>query len=148
MSRFKTQVKLNVLPLGSYDILIGTNWLEKHQVVLNCFDKKISCLNDKGENFSIKGIPRKVCVRQISALQMKKAIRKGCKVFVVHILNNEHMDKEDKLKFDDIPILQDFSDVFPEEIPRLPSKRDLDFTIELVPRALPNSKAPYQMNIL
>ena len=114
MHQFKIQVQLNVLPLGSYDVLIGMDWMEKHRVVLNCFDKKISCLNDKGENVSIKGIPRKVRVRQISALQMKKAIRKGCKVFVVHILNNEHMDKEDKLKFNDIPFLQDFLDVFSE----------------------------------
>ena len=37
MSQFKTQVKLNVLPLGSYDVLIGMDWLERHQVVLNCF---------------------------------------------------------------------------------------------------------------
>ena len=40
------------------------------------------------------------------------------------------MDKEDKLKFDDIPILQELSDVFLEEIPRLPPKRELDFMIE------------------
>ena len=79
---------------------------------------------------------------------MKKDIRKACKVFVLHIINNEHMDKEDKLKFDDIPILQDFCDVFSEEIPGLPPKRYLDFTIELVPGVVPNSKAPYQMNIL
>ena len=58
------------------------------------------------------------------------------------------MDKEDKLKFDHIPILRYFSDVFLEEILGLPPKRDLDFTIELVPRAVPNSKPPYQMNIL
>ena len=88
------------------------DWLERHQVVLNCFRKTFSCLNDKGERITVKGIPRKVSVRQISALQMKKAVRKGCKVFVVHIINNEHMDKEDKLKFDDIPILQEFLDVF------------------------------------
>ena len=35
LSQFKTQVKLNVLPLGSYDVLIGMEWLEKHKVVLN-----------------------------------------------------------------------------------------------------------------
>ena len=58
------------------------------------------------------------------------------------------MNKEEKLKFDDIPILKEFSDVFTEEIPRLPPIRELDFTIELVPRAEPNSKAPYRMNIL
>ena len=39
-------------------------------------------------------------------------------------------------------------DVFLEEIPGLPPKRELDFTIELVPGAVPNSKAPYRMNIL
>ena len=40
------------------------------------------------------------------------------------------MDKEDKLKFDDIPILQEFSDVFLEEILGIPLKRELNFTIE------------------
>ena len=68
---------------------------------------------------------------------------KGCKLFVVHIINNEQIDKEDKIKFDDIPILQDFSDVFLEEILGLPPKRDLDFTIELVPGVVPNSNDFY-----
>ena len=148
MIQFKTQVKLNVLPLVSYDVLIGMYWMERHQVVLNCFHKTITCLNDKGERITVKGIPSKVSVRQISSLQMKKVVRKCCKVFFVHIINNEQMDKEDKLNFDDIPILQDLSNVFLEEILGLPPKRDLYFTIDLVPGVVPNSKAPYQMNIL
>ena len=49
---------------------------------------------------------------------------------------------------ENIPILKEYSDVFPEEISGLPSKQELDFTIELVPGAVPSSKAPYQMNIL
>ena len=93
MSRFKTQVKLNVLLLGSYDVLIGMDCLERHQVVLNCFEKTFTCLNDKGERIIVKGIPRKASVRQISALQMKKVVRKGCNVFAIHIINNKHMDK-------------------------------------------------------
>ena len=47
MSQFKTQVKLNVLPLGSYDVLIGMDWLKKHRVVLNCFEKTFTCLHKK-----------------------------------------------------------------------------------------------------
>ena len=43
MSQFKTQMKLNVLPLGSYDVLIGMEWLEKHIVVLNFFEKTFTC---------------------------------------------------------------------------------------------------------
>ena len=79
---------------------------------------------------------------------MKNPVRKGCKVFAVHIINNDHMDKEYKLKFDDISILKEFSDVFLEDIIGLPPKRELDFTTELVPGVVPNSKAPYRMNIL
>ena len=49
---------------------------------------------------------------------------------------------------EDIPVLREYVDVFPEEIPGLPLKRELDFTIELVPGAVPSSKAPYKTNIL
>ena len=60
MSQFKTQVKLNILPLGSYDFLIGVDWLEKHRAILNCFEKTFTCLDEKGETVIVKGIPRKV----------------------------------------------------------------------------------------
>jgi len=45
-------------------------------------------------------------------------------------------------------VLQEFRDVFPDEISGLPPKRGIDFTIELVPRAAPVSKAPYRMSTL
>ena len=46
-----------------------------------------------------------------------------------------------------IPIIREFVDVFPEEIPGLPPKRNIDFTIELVPGAAPVSRAPYRMGV-
>ena len=106
MSQFKTKVKLNVLPIGSYDVLLGIDCLEKHKVVLNFFEKTFTCIDEKGEKIIGRGIPRKVSVRHIWTLQMKKYVGKGCKVFVVHAMNDEHDNKEDKLKFDDIPILK------------------------------------------
>ena len=59
-------------------------------------------------------------------------------------------DKENdmKLKLQDIPVLKEFEDIFPEEVPRLPPKRDIDFTIDLIPRSVPASKSPYRMNII
>ena len=54
----------------------------------------------------------------------------------------------DKLKLEYISILREYSDVFLEEVPGLPLKWELDFTIELVPSAVPSSKSPYRMNIL
>ena len=54
MSGFKTQIELNVLPLGSYDVLIGMDWLENQRVVLNCFEKTFTCLDGKGETINGK----------------------------------------------------------------------------------------------
>ena len=106
MSQFKTQVKLNVLPLGSYDFLICMDSLEKRRVVLNCFEKTFTCLDEKGETIIVKEIPRKFYIIHISSLQMKNYGCKGCKVVFVHVMNDEHMNKEHKLKFDDMQILK------------------------------------------
>jgi hypothetical protein len=53
-----------------------------------------------------------------------------------------------EMKVEDRPMLWEFRDVFPEEVPGLPSKRDLDFSIDLVPGAIPTSRVPYRMSIL
>ena len=122
--------------------------LEQHRVVLNCFDKTFTCINSDGKLINVKGIPRKTVIRQIFALQLKRGVRKACKDFVVIVINEENINNIDKLKLEDIPILREYSDVFPKEILGLPAKQELDFTIELVPGAVPSSKSPYRMNIL
>ena len=38
---------LNVLPLGSYDVLIGMDWLEQHKSKVDCFNKVIECVDGK-----------------------------------------------------------------------------------------------------
>ena len=55
MDQFETFVKLNVLPLGSYDILIGMDWLEQHRVILHRYDKTFTCINNDGKPISVKG---------------------------------------------------------------------------------------------
>ena len=87
MDQFETFVKLKVLPLGSYDMLIGMDQLEQHRVVLNYFDKTFTCVNNGGETVNVRGIPRKIAIRQIFSLQLKKVVRKGCKAFVVTLTN-------------------------------------------------------------
>ena len=88
MNDFITHVNVNILTLGSFDLLIGMDWTEEHKVVLNCFDKTFTCTNDNGNNIKVKWIPRKVTIREISSLQMKRSVRKGCKEFVVYIMND------------------------------------------------------------
>ena len=53
--------------------------------------------------------------------------------------------KEDNLKLEDIPVVRDFSDVFPEDLPGLPPDREIKFKIELAPGTGLISKTPYRM---
>ena len=117
-------------------------------VVLNYFDKTFTCVNNNEPPVTVKGVPKKTVTRQIYALQLKRAVRKGCKAYAVTITDEASKFEKDKIKIEDIPVLNEFNDVFLEEIPGLPPRRELDFTIELVPGAVPSSKAPYRMNIL
>ena len=83
MNEFNTHADLNILPLGSYDMLIEMDWLGKHRVMLNCYDKTFTCINDTGNTIRVKVIPQNVMIREISVLQMKICVRKGCKLFSI-----------------------------------------------------------------
>ena len=119
------------------------DWLEQHRVILNCYNKTFTCINSDGKLVSVKGIPRKTTIRQITALQLKRVVRKEYKAYAVTITDEENLNKTDKLKLEDIPVLREYVGVFPKEILGVPPKRELYFTIELVPGAVPSSKAPY-----
>jgi hypothetical protein len=54
MDGMETKVDLNILPLGSYDLLIGMDWLEKHSTIVNCRDKTFNCLDDFGKSRTSK----------------------------------------------------------------------------------------------
>ena len=71
-------------------------------------------------------------------MQLKRAVRKGCKAYAVTITDEENLNKINKLKLEDIPVLREYVDVFLDEIPGLPPKSELDFTIELVPGVVPS----------
>jgi hypothetical protein len=49
LNGMNTSIDLNVIPLGSYDILIGMDWLDKHHVVLDCHNKTFTCLDGNGK---------------------------------------------------------------------------------------------------
>ncbi|GKG50100.1 hypothetical protein Tco_0518874, partial [Tanacetum coccineum] len=54
-------------------------------------------------------------------------------------------DKSEKKRLEDIPIVQDFLDVFPEDLPGLPLTRQVEFQIDLIPGAAPLVRAPYRL---
>ena len=119
------------------------DWLEAHRVKLDYYNNNFECMDEEGNPKVVRGIPKVILVRNISALHLKNCCRKGCRVYVAHVL--EEIENE-TIRLEDYPVLQEFRDVFPNEILGIPTKRDIDFTIELVPGAAPVSKIPYRMS--
>ncbi|BBN68138.1 hypothetical protein Prudu_296S000100 [Prunus dulcis] len=77
----------------------------------------------------------------ISAMTAKKLLRKGCSGYLAHVVDT----RKQELKLEDIPVVRDFPDVFPDDLPGLPPHREIEFTIELIPGMSPISQAPYRM---
>ena len=74
MKGVSTKAFLNVIPLGSYDCLIGMDWLDKHHAVLDCHSETFTCLDGEGSHRTVQGVGRLIAVREISAWQLKKEL--------------------------------------------------------------------------
>jgi hypothetical protein len=77
----------------------------------------------------VKGVPRPISLREISILQLKICFRKGCQFYAAHVEEPKNM-KGPSLEY--FSVLQEFEYVL-QEIPRLPPKREIEFSIDLVP---------------
>ena len=145
ISGFPTQANLNILPLGSYDLLIGMDWLVAHKTNLDYYNKNLECENEEGRRVTLQGIQNPISVRQISSLQVKKYCKKGSPLYAIQVLKYV---ENNKTSLYDHPILREYKYVFPEEVPDLPPRRDIEFSIEFVPRVVPISITPYRMSTL
>ncbi|GJZ55190.1 putative reverse transcriptase domain-containing protein [Tanacetum coccineum] len=70
---------------------------------------------------------------------------KGCPIFLAHVTTKETKDNSEKKGLEDVPIVQNFSEVFPEDLPCLPPTRQVEFRIDLIPGAAPVARAPYRL---
>ena len=78
----------------------------------------------------------------ISAMKARKLFVTGCRGYLVNVVE---LTKEEKLTLRDVPVVRDFMEVFPKELPGLLADRAIAFEIELMPRMALVSKAPYCM---
>lgn len=82
----------------------------------------------------------------ISALQLKKGVRRGEPTYVATLRESPHDADQGPLPESILQVLEEFQDVMPKELPKsLPPRRGVDHEIELVPGAKPPARAPYRM---
>jgi hypothetical protein len=110
---FVARVNLYVTILGSYDVVIDMDWLEMHEAILNCKMKSLSLVDDEGHRRVIVGWNQGVSLRFVSSLQLRKSMHKGCKLYAILALNEKGVTEG----LEHLPVVKEFSDVFPEELP-------------------------------
>ncbi|GJR16502.1 hypothetical protein Tco_0799154 [Tanacetum coccineum] len=134
--------------LGSFDAIIGMDWLAKYQAVIVCAEKivripwKNKTLIIHGDGSTQGNVTR---LNIISCTKTQKYMEKGFPIFLAHVTTIEIEDKSEKKRLENVPIVQDFPEVFPEDLPGLPPTRQVEFQIDLVPGAAPVARAPYRL---
>ncbi|KAL4014044.1 hypothetical protein IC575_026234 [Cucumis melo] len=117
------------------------DFLSNHYTSLN-FHQKENVFKRPGKSEIIFHGDRKILpTYMISALKASKLLRKGCTAYLANVMDTQIS----KLKLEDIPVVREFLDVFPEELSGLPPDREIEFSIDLVLGMAPISQAPYRM---
>ncbi|GJR17068.1 putative reverse transcriptase domain-containing protein [Tanacetum coccineum] len=90
------------------------------------------------------GVKNESILEVISSIRTQGYIDKGCQVFLVQMIKKEETEASEK-RIEDVPVVRDFPEVFPEDLPGLPPTRQVEFHIELIPGTAPVARAPYRL---
>ncbi|GJW79072.1 putative reverse transcriptase domain-containing protein [Tanacetum coccineum] len=143
-------IDLMHVPLGSFDVIIRMDWLTKYHGVIICdekivrvpFERKMLIFQGNRNN---KRRESRLNINSCSKAQ--EYLSKGCDVFLAHITTKEAKDKSESegKRLEDVPIVRDFPEVFPEDLSGIPPARQVEFQIDLVPGAAPVARAPFRL---
>ncbi|KAL2226403.1 UNVERIFIED_CONTAM: Transposon Ty3-I Gag-Pol polyprotein, partial [Sesamum indicum] len=132
---------LVVIDLREFDVILGMDWLASNHALVDCQTKDVM-LEVNGQMKTVIVGERKVipnCL--IYVVTAFNLIKEGCEAYLASV--------HDTMKVSpgvlDVPVLREFPDVFPDELPGLPPYREVDFQIDTIPGAAPISIAPYRM---
>ncbi|KAG8493004.1 hypothetical protein CXB51_012618 [Gossypium anomalum] len=132
---------LMLLPFDEFDVILGMDWLILHDARVNCRQKTLELKCENGEILWVETNESNKLPIVISYMSAQRYMRKGCEAYLAYVLNT----KMSESKLESIPVVCEFSDVFPEELPGLPPIREVEFSIDLLPGTAPISISPYKM---
>nr|GFA13551.1 putative reverse transcriptase domain-containing protein [Tanacetum cinerariifolium] len=134
------EIDLMPIKLGTFDVIIGMDWLILHDAVIVCGKKEVH-VPLKKRTLVVKGDDCVSQLKVVSCMKVKKYVDHGSYLFVAQVIEKEPTER----RLEDVPVIYKFPDVFPEDLPRLPPPRQVEFEIELVPGAAPVARAPYRL---
>ncbi|XP_071939921.1 uncharacterized protein [Coffea arabica] len=134
----KMLVDLISLDIKGYDVVIGMDFLGHYHAKLDCRAKVVEfCIPGEATlRLDVKG--RLASSAMISGIRARKMLSKGAQGFLAFLINAP----SDQVKLEDVPVVREFPDVFPEELKTLPPEREVEFKIDLMPGTAPISRTP------
>ncbi|GKA96326.1 putative reverse transcriptase domain-containing protein, partial [Tanacetum coccineum] len=141
--RFDDRIRpANLLPIHmlDFDVILGMDWLASHQLHF-CYARTVIFGNVRQPEFVYHGSSPLKSVKLISAMKARTLISHGCQGFLASVMDTSL----ESPNIENLSVVREFVDVFPDELPGLPPAREIEFGIELIPGAEPISKAPYRM---
>ncbi|KAI3776510.1 hypothetical protein L1987_46295 [Smallanthus sonchifolius] len=133
--------RLFLLTLGGFDIVLGMDWLAANEAQIICKHKRIHLKAPNGSPIKVYGDWNCTMPNVISMMKAESYMRRGCEAYLAYVIDNRMKTKELK----DVPVVCSFPKVFPDDLPGLPPDREIEFQIDLLPRAEPVAKAPYRL---
>ncbi|GKD97202.1 putative reverse transcriptase domain-containing protein [Tanacetum coccineum] len=107
------------IELGTFDVIIGMDWLVKYDVVIVCGEKVVR-IPYRNKMLIVEGDKGGSRLKIISCIKARKYIEQGCHLFLAHVMKKKLKEK----RMEDI---RDFPKVFPEELPGPPPPRQVEF---------------------
>ncbi|KAL0313648.1 UNVERIFIED_CONTAM: Retrovirus-related Pol polyprotein from transposon.6 [Sesamum radiatum] len=132
---------LVVLNLREFDVILGMDCLASNHALVDCQTKEVAVEVNGQMKTVIMGERKVIPNCLISAVTAFNLIKEGCEAYLASVGDVTKVSPGAP----EVPIVREFPDVFPEELPGLPPHREVDFGIETIPRAAPISIAPYRM---
>ncbi|OMO91869.1 reverse transcriptase [Corchorus capsularis] len=130
------------LRMKDFDVILGINWLSDNHAFIDCHGKRVIFRRPGQPELVFNGGRVNNPIQVVSFLNAMQSLKKGCHGFLAYVKDTQI---DESVRLEDIPIVKDFPDVFPEDLPGLPPDREIEFEIDLVPGTTPISKAPYRM---
>ena len=132
---------LMALDMRDFDVVLSMDWTSRHRATLDCYKKEVKLHRPGKLEIKFRGIRRELSSNMISALAAQRMLRKGCQGYLAYVVETG----QEGTLVDEIPIVREFPDVFPDDIAGLPPEREVEFTIDLIPETEPISIPPYRM---
>ncbi|XP_075500089.1 uncharacterized protein LOC142538669 [Primulina tabacum] len=130
------------LDMSDFDCFLGMDTLSNYRATVDCFHGVVRFRPYYGSKWNFYGSDSQSRIPLVSAMEMFRILSTGNEGFMIYAVD---ATQGKRFEVSDIPVVKEFPDVFPDEIPGFPPQREIDFSIELVSGTNPISRAPYRL---